>query len=232
MKIGIMGTGIVAQTLGAKIMKKGHDVMFGTRDVARTLQRSEPDPMGNPPFAQWLQKHSRAKLESFRDAAGFGEVIINATAGVASLAALNQAGEENLKGKILMDVANPLDLSQGLPPTFTVCNSDSLGEQIQKAFPETKVVKTLNTVNCRLMVNPALIPGDHHIFVSGNDEEAKRQVSDYLSNWFGWKKKNIIDLGDITTSRGTEMALALWIRLVNVLQTPILNYHIVVGEKR
>jgi predicted dinucleotide-binding enzyme len=226
MKIGIIGTGMVGQTLGAKLAELGHAVMIGTRDVARTLARTEPDAMGNPPYGAWAKQHPRIKLGTFAEAAAHGEVVINAASGGASIEALKMAGEANLRGKILMDVANPLDFSKGMPPTLSVCNSDSLGEQIQRAFPQAKVVKTLNTVNASLMVNPrALADGNHDLFVSGNDAEAKTQVAQYLKTWFGWK--HVIDLGDITTARGAEMLLPIWLRLWGVFKTPTFNYKIV-----
>ena len=140
--------------------------------------------------------------------------------------ALQMAGHSHLKGKILIDVANPLDFSEGAPPTLLICNTDSLAEQIQRALPETKVVKTLNTLNANLMVDPnKLGKGDHHIFVSGNDQDAKNAVIAYLKEWFGWK--HVIDLGDITTARGTEMLLAIWVRLMGKLGTPMFNFKIV-----
>ena len=231
MKIGIVGTGMVAKVIGARLIELGHDVMHGTRDVAKTLERSDPDPMGNPPFAQWMKLYPKSKLETFREAATHGEIVINATSGVASLAALDYAGKENLAGKILIDLANPLDYSEGFPPALTVCNKDSLGEQIQRDFPKTKVVKTLNTMNCRVMVNPHLVPGNHTVFVCGNDKGAKMKVSGYLTDWFGWKKENVIDLGDITNARGTEMLLPIWVRLYGNLKNPAFNFHVVVGKK-
>ena len=227
MKIGILGTGMVGQTIGAKLMEAGHDVLFGTRDVEKTLTRTEPDGYGNPPFSEWKKQRPQVRLDTFQEAAVHGEILFNTTAGVASLAALNQAGVGNLRGKILIDIANPLDASQGFPPTLAVCNTDSLGEQIQNAFPEAKVVKTLNTMNAYVMVNPALVPGDHTVFLSGNDAAAKERVSQSLTEWFGWKPENILDLGDISTARGVEMLLPIWIRLFAALQTPIFNFKIV-----
>jgi len=146
------------------------------------------------------------------------------------VAALRQAGVANLRGKILVQVSNPLDFSKGMPPTLTVCNTDSLGEQIQSEFPDVRVVKAPNTVNCDIMIAPSRIPGDHDLFICGNDAEAKQQVAKYLSEWFGWKLGNIIDLGDITNSRGTEMYLALWVRLWGVVGNPHFNIHIVQGR--
>jgi predicted dinucleotide-binding enzyme len=143
---------------------------------------------------------------------------------MASLDALRQAGARNLDGKILIDVANPLDFSKGMPPTLSVCNTDSLGEQIQRAFPGARVVKTLNTMNTNVMVDPGLVPGDSDVFVSGNDAAAKAQVTGILKSWFGWR--SIIDLGDITTARGTEMLLPIWLRLWSTFKTPNINFHI------
>ncbi len=141
------------------------------------------------------------------------------------------AGAANLKSKVLVDISNPLDFSKGMPPTLTVCNSDSLGEQIQRAFPDTRVVKTLNTVNCRVMADPGLVPGEHDLFLSGNDPAAKAQVAEYLGAWFGWKRDNLIDLGDITTARGAEMMLPIWVRLWGALGTADFNWRVVVGSR-
>ncbi|MBI5670962.1 MAG: NAD(P)-binding domain-containing protein [Chloroflexi bacterium] len=224
MNIGVLGTGMVGRAISAKLSQSGHDVMIGTRDVDRTLAHSEPDFMGNPPFREW-QQHAHVKLGTFAEAAAFGEILFNCTSGMASLAALKLAGERNLNGKILIDIANPLDFSRGMPPTLSVCNTDSLGEQIQRAFPQARVVKTLNTMNANVMVNPSLLSGDHDVFVSGNDAAAKAQVTDILKDWFGWK--SVIDLGDITTARGAEMVLPLWLHLMAALKTPMFNFKVV-----
>jgi predicted dinucleotide-binding enzyme len=231
MKIGILGTGMVGRAIGEKLMESNHDVMFGTRDVAKTLERTDVSPMGTLPFGKWMKQHPTAKLETFREAAAHGDIVINATYGVTSLAALEYAGKENLKDKILIDVANPLDFSEGFPPSLTVCNTDSLGEQIQREFPETKVVKTLNTMNCYVMANPKLVPGNHTVFICGNDTHSKTKVKGFLTDWFGWKKENILDLGDITNARGTEMLLPIWVRLFGLLQNPMFNFHVAVGPK-
>lgn len=226
MNIAVLGTGIVGQTLAAKLAALGHAVAVGTRNVAETLARTEPGPFGQPPFSQWLQQNPQVRLLSLAEAAQHGAVLINATSGDGSLPALEQAGAANLTGKILIDVANPLDFSHGMPPTLSVCNTDSLGEQIQRAFPAAKVVKTLNTITAALMVNPHLVAsGDHTLFLSGNDAEAKAQVARWLAEWFGWQ--HILDLGDITTARGTEMYLPLWLRLWGALGTGMLNVRVV-----
>lgn len=212
MKIGIVGSGTVAQTLGAGLVKIGHNVKLGTRDPKK--------------LEAWFDTvGGRATVGSFEEAAAFGEMVFNCTAGMHSLEALGSAGEENLNGKIVVDVANPLDFSAGMPPTLSVSNADSLGEQIQRAFPGARVVKTLNTVTAALMVNPAAVPGNHTVFVSGNDPEAKAQVTDLLQSGFGWP--SVIDLGDISTARGTEMLLPLWVRLFGVFETPMFNFAIV-----
>ena len=223
MKIGILGSGVVAQTLGAKLVERGEDVVLGTRspdklDDKRGMGASLDD---------WLRKtNGKARIASFADAASHGEIVINATGGTGSLDALALAGAPNLDGKIVIDVSNPLDFSRGMPPTLTVCNTDSLGEQIQRAFPNTRVVKTLNTTNTQVMVNPGQVgAGDHDLFICGNDAAAKARVTELLKQWFGWR--NVIDLGDISMARGTEMLLPLWVRLMGALGTPLFNFKIV-----
>ena len=225
MRFGILGTGVVGKTIAARLADLGHEVMVGTREPAETLSRTEPDRYGNPPFSAWQEEHPEVRLGTFAEAAAHGEMVVNATAGAVSLEVLELAGEANLNSKILMDIANPLDFSKGFPPTLLVSNTDSLGEQIQRRFPEAKVVKTLHTMNAYLMVDPAqLAATDHTVFVGGDDAEAKAEVSDLLRS-FGWT--DIIDLGDITTSRGTEMLLPIWVRLIGVLQKPTFNFKIV-----
>ncbi len=222
MKIGVFGTGMVGQTISGKFAELGHDVLVGTRDVAKTQANIEPHPFGFPAFSVWQNEHASVNLGTFAEAAKHGEVVFNATNGTGSLNALKLAGESNLNGKILVDIANPLDFSQGNPPSLSVSNTDSLGEQIQRAYPNVKVVKTLNTVTAFLMVNPALVAnGDHTLFMCGNDVDAKARVTGWLKSWFGWK--DIIDLGDITNSRGMEMYLPLWLRLWGALGTGMFN---------
>ena len=212
MHIGILGTGVVGQTIGARLTQLGHDVMLGSRSAT------------NETAAKWVSENApRATQGTFADAAQFGEIVFNCTSGQISLEALRAAGARNLTGKTLADVSNPLDFSKGFPPTLTVCNTDSVAEQIQSAFPEAKVVKTLNTMTAAVMVNPGLVPGEHDVFVSGNDAEAKAQVTDLLRA-FGWR--NIIDLGDISTARGPEMVLPLWLRLMGAFKSPIMNFHV------
>jgi 8-hydroxy-5-deazaflavin:NADPH oxidoreductase len=214
MRIGILGTGVVGKTLGAKLAKLGNEVRMGSRAA------------GGEKAKAWVKETGAKSSEStFADAAAHGEIVFNCTSGMASLEALKAAGAMNLQGKILVDVSNPLDFSKGMPPTLTVCNTDSLGEQIQRAFPTAKVVKTLNTVTVAVMVEPSIIPGVHTMFVSGNDAKAKSEVINILKTGFGWKE--VIDLGDITCARAQEMHLALWVRLYAKLQTPNVNVHVV-----
>lgn len=228
MNIGIIGTGMVGQALAGKLAELGHSVVVGTRDVSATLANTKPNAMGLPPYSVWQKEYPKVKLATFAEAAAYGEVLLNCTSGTVSLDALRLAGEKNLDGKILIDVSNPLDFSKGFPPSLTVCNTDSVGEQIQRAFPQARVVKALNTVNAFVMVNPSGVPGDHNLFLNGDDESAKVQVKELLVS-LGWKESNIIDLGDITTARGTEMLLPIWVRLFGKLHNPMFNFHIVVG---
>lgn len=223
MKIAVLGTGMVGRIIAVKLTQLGHSVTLGTRNVENTLANDQPDGYGNPPFKNWYAGNSEIGLAAFRDAVAEGELVFNCTAGMVSIAALESAGEEQLAGKLLIDIANPLDFSNGMPPTLTPANTDSLGEQIQARFPEVKVVKTLNTMNANLMVDPSLVNGDHNVFVCGNDEGAKAQTKQLLYA-FGWKESQIIDLGDISNSRGTEMLLPIWIRLWNTLGTAEFNF--------
>jgi len=191
MRVGILGTGQVGQTLAAKLRELGHDVTIGTRSP-------------------------RDDAVSFADAAAGAELVINATGGTVSLEALAAAGAENLAGKVLIDVSNALDASQGFPPRLAIGSDDSVGERIQHAYPETRVVKTLNTVNVQVMVDPGSVPGDHVLFVAGNDDAAKAQVVALLGS-FGWPANRVVDLGDITGARAMEQYLVLWLRLLGQL---------------
>jgi predicted dinucleotide-binding enzyme len=188
MRVGILGAGPVGQTLATKLRELGHDVSIGTRTP-------------------------RDDAVSYSGAAREAELLINATGGTASLEALSSAGADNLAGKVLIDVSNALDPSQGMPPRVAIGNDDSIGEQIQRAYPDTRVVKALNTVNMQVMVDPAGVPGDHVLFVAGDDDGAKAQVVELLGA-FGWPAERIVDLGDITGARAMEQYLVLWLRLL------------------
>ncbi len=224
MKLAVLGTGMVGQAIAARLSDLGHDVTIGTRDPQATLARSEPDAMGNPPFSTWAAEHTQIPLATFADAARGAELVVNATSGFGALPALEQAGADNLAGKVLIDISNPLDFSQGFPPSLFVKDTDSLGEQIQRAFPQTHVVKTLNTLNATLMVNPKELGAESSVFVSGNDATAKATVTALLQS-FG--HTDVIDLGDISTARGTEMLLPVWLRLMGALGTSAFNFKIV-----
>lgn len=226
MKVAILGTGMVGRTLAQKIASLGHDVMIGTRDPKSTLARTEKDQMGNPGYGEWAKANPGVKLGTFADAAKHGEIVFNALNGNATLDALKAAGEESLAGKVLVDISNPLDFSKGFPPSLFVSNTDSLGEQVQKALPRTKVVKALNIVNAYLMVDPSLVKnGDLTMIVCGDDVGAKEKVTGILKEWFGWK--DVIDLGDMTTARGVEMLLPVWVRLFGALKTPMFGFRVV-----
>lgn len=215
MKVGVLGTGAVGQTLAGKLVSVGHQVVMGARQA------------GNDRAAAWAASAGpSASAGTFADAAAHGDLIVNATAGTASLDALDAAGADNLAGKVLVDVANPLDFSAGMPPSLSVCNTDSLGERIQQRFPEARVVKTLNTVNADVMVQPGIVPGSHTMFLCGNDATAKQEVRTLLES-FGWRPADLLDLGDIGGSRGMEMYLPLWLRLWGATGTGHLNVGVV-----
>lgn len=224
MKYAVLGTGTVGRTIATRLAQLDHDVTIGTRDPQATLARTETDGMGNPPYAAWAAQHTDVRLASFADAAGRADVVVNATNGAASLEVLALTGADNLAGKVLIDIANPLDVSQGMPPTLFVKDTDSLAEQIQRAFPAARVVKTLNTLTAGLMVRPDTLPEDSSVFVSGDDADAKATVTTLLKE-FG--HTDVIDLGDLSTARGTEMLLPVWLRLWGALGTPTFNFKIV-----
>ena len=224
MKTAILGTGMVGRTIAARLAELGHSVTVGTRDPEATLARTEGDAMGTPPFATWAAENPAINVASFADATVGAELVVNATNGSASLEVLHQAGMENLDGKVVLDIANPLDFSNGMPPTLFVKDTDSLGEQIQRAFPRARVVKSLNTMNADLMARPGQLADPGTVFVSGNDAEAKAVVVGLLKD-FG--HQDVIDLGDISTARGTEMLLPVWLRLWGALGTPGFNFKIV-----
>jgi 8-hydroxy-5-deazaflavin:NADPH oxidoreductase len=224
MKIGIIGAGSVGQTLGAKLIANGHDVWIGIRSATQVefdKPRNQTDTL-----SAWMKK-TGGKAVSFAEAAKHGEIIINATSGGVSLEALNQAGAANLKGKVLIDIANPLDFSKGMPPAVITkyTQGTSVGEELQAAFPDTHVVKAFNTIAAALMVEPSLVKGDHDLLIAGNDAGAKKMVSDFARKEFGWA--SIVDLGDIVGARGTEHYLPLWIRLWGATGTPFFNIKVV-----
>jgi hypothetical protein len=211
MKVGVLGTGMVGQAIGNRLAELGHEVMIGTRDPSQSADKLK-------------SKNEAVRVGTFAEAATFGQILFNATNGAGSISALQLAGEPNLNGKVLVDISNPLDFSKGMPPSLLVSNTDSLGEQIQRTFPQLKVVKALNTITANIMVYPQeTAGGDHHVFISGNDPEAKEQVIEILRS-FGWI--HILDLGDITAARGMEMYLPIWLQLWGALGTGMFNIKI------
>jgi 8-hydroxy-5-deazaflavin:NADPH oxidoreductase len=223
MKIGIIGAGSVGQTIGAALAAKGHDVVIGIRKV-NDEELAKPRNWAQP-LNEWL-KTAKAKVGTFAEAAKHGEVLFNVTSGGVSIDALNMAGAANLNGKILIDVANPLDFSNGMPASLypNLSNTWSLGEEIQKHFPDVKVVKAFNTIAAAVMVDAGLVKQDHDLFISGNDEAAKAAVSKLAKEQFGWK--HITDLGDISGSRSQEALLHIWLRLWGVKGSPMFNLHV------
>lgn len=229
MKTAVFGTGVVGQTISEKLVELGHEVIIGTRDVGATLARTGKDGFGRPSFAEWHGRNLKIHVTTYAEAAASADFLVNATSGMGTLPALREAGEGNLRGKVMLDISNPLDFSNGMPPILSVCNTDSLAEQIQRTYPDLKVVKSLNTMTAMVMVNPGLLPGNHHVFMNGNDAAAKSRVKELLKS-FGWKEANIVDMGDITTARGTEQLLPLWIRLYGLFKTGMFNFRIVMAE--
>jgi predicted dinucleotide-binding enzyme len=209
MKVGVLGTGMVGSAIATRLVELGHEVCMGSR---------QPD---SEKAVKWAESAGdRASSGDFADAASFGEIAFNCTAGDGSVDAVTSA-REGLADKLLIDVANALDFSNG-PPVIEATDRDSLAEQIQRAVPDAHVVKSLNTVNNDVMVDPALVPGDHVIFLSGDDQEAKRQATEVLGE-FGWPEDRVIDLGDITTARGPEAYVGLWLRLMGALGSSQFN---------
>jgi predicted dinucleotide-binding enzyme len=213
MKIGVLGTGMVGMAIATRLVELGHEVKMGSRTA------------NNENAASWAKELGlKASHGTFADVAKFGEVIFNCTKGEISLDVVKAAGEENLLGKILVDVANPLDPAH--PGSLLFCNRESLGELIQTEFPRAKVVKTLNTMWWGLMANPRMFSDSHNVFVCGNDQEAKSTVMALLKS-FGWTQEEIIDLGDITAARTTEMLLPLWLRIWKTTNSATFNFRII-----
>ena len=224
MNIAVLGTGSVGRALAGRIHELGHTVTVGTRDPQATQSRTEPDAMGTAPFAAWHADHSEVGLATYADAAAGAELVVLATSGTAALEVLGLAGAANLAGKPVVDISNPLDFSKGFPPSLFVKDTDSLGEQVQKAFPDARVVKALNTLNADLMVHPQTLGASSTVFVSGDDATAKATVTDLLTS-FG--HDDVIDLGGIETARGPEMYLPIWLRLMGALGHAQFNVKVV-----
>lgn len=219
MKIGILGTGSVGQTIGTALIAKGHEVMMGSRSASNEKAKA------------WVAKNgANAGNGTFGEAAKFGDLIFICLNGSIIPVALQQAGAANFIDKVVIDVTNPLDFSHGMPPSLLpqYCNTYSLGEEIQKLLPDAKVVKGLNTVTANLMVNANLVnDGNHNLFICGNDIDAKNKVKHLLADNFNWKPENILDFGDIKSARLTEAIVPFWVGAMQVLGTPMFNYIVV-----
>jgi predicted dinucleotide-binding enzyme len=222
MKIGIIGSGVVAQTLGAKLIELGHDVVLGTRDPAKLDEKKN---MAGT-LREWITRtDKKGKVASFKDAAAHGELLFSAVHGQNTIEALQLAGADKIGGKVLIDTGNELDFSKGMPPGALASQSNCLAERVQAAFPNLKVVKSLNTIGAPVMVAPqALAGGEHTVFVSGNDAAAKAATAEVLKS-FGWK--DVLDLGDISSARGPEMYMAMWLRLWGATGSGMINIKVV-----
>ena len=209
MRIAVLGTGTVGRTLAARFVELGHDVVMGTRDPEATGARDEEHP---------------APLATFADAAAGADLVVNATNGGATLEVLRSAGPDNLAGTVVLDVSNPLDFSHGMPPSLFVKDDDSLAELVQREFPGARVVKSLNTMTAHLMARPDELGSPTTVFVSGDDEEAKQLVVGLLQEM---GHQDVLDLGDLSTARGVEMWLPLWLRIMGRLGTASFNLHVV-----
>jgi predicted dinucleotide-binding enzyme len=224
MNIAVLGTGAVGRAIAGRLHGLGHTVVVGTRDPGATLARTEPDPMGGPPFAAWHAEHGGVALQTYAQAAAGAELVVNATSGAVTLEVLRLAGADHLAGKPLVDISNPLDFSKGFPPTLSVKDIDSLGEQVQREFPDAHVVKALNTMTADVMVHPQALGASSTVFVCGENAAAKATVTELLTS-FG--HDDVVDLGGIETARGPEMYLPIWLRLMGALGTAQFNVKVV-----
>ncbi|HTM92383.1 MAG TPA: NAD(P)-binding domain-containing protein [Flavisolibacter sp.] len=219
MNIGVLGTGVVGETIATALTEKGHNVRMGSRSA------------NNEKAAEWVKKsNNHATQGDFNDAASFGEIVFLCLNGAHALDAVGSVDVDNVAGKIVIDVTNPLDFSKGMPPRLLdgLSNSNSLGEEIQKAWPAAKVVKVFNTVNCNVMVNPKLVNnGDHSLFICGDDADAKNKVKHFLVDTFGWKADNLLDLGGIQSARVTEAYVPLWVSMMQAVGTPMFSIQVV-----
>jgi predicted dinucleotide-binding enzyme len=215
MKIAVLGTGMVGKAIATRLAGLGHEVGMGSRAS------------DNAAGIAWAAETGGASSHgTFADVSAPAELVFNCTSGAGTLDAARAAGARHLATKVLVDVSNALDHSHGMPPTLLVCNTDSLGEQLQRELPDTRVVKALNTMNARVMVDPSRVPGEHNVFICGDDDDAKGTVRAILRS-FGWPDGSIIDLGPISSARGTEMYVALWLRLWGAVGSGDFNIRLV-----
>jgi predicted dinucleotide-binding enzyme len=212
MKIGVLGTGPVGQTIATRLAELGHDVTIGARDAA------------NENAAAWAAEHGGAAGD-FRQAAGGAELVVNATSGAHSVEAVGQAAPD--AGTVVLDVSNALDGQ--FPPGLTVPYGDSNAERLQRAHPDARVVKALNTMNCDVMMHPELVPGPHEVFVAGDDAAAKATVTALLRQ-VGWPDDGIRDVGALTAARGLEAAVLFWVTLRVAVGHNRFNFHVAEGS--
>jgi predicted dinucleotide-binding enzyme len=218
MNIGVLGTGMVGEAIATALTEKEHNVKMGSRSA------------NNEKAAEWVKKSNNATQGDFNDAASFGEMVFLCLNGAHALDAVNSVDANNVAGKIVIDITNPLDFSKGMPPRLLdgLSNSNSLGEEIQKAWPGARVVKVFNTVNANVMVNPKLVNnGDHSLFICGDDADAKNKVKHFLVDTFGWKPENLLDLGGISSARVTEAYVPFWVSMMQALGTPMFSIKVV-----
>ena len=219
MNIGVLGTGVVGETIATALTKKGHNVRMGSRSA------------NNEKAAAWVKKsNDHATQGNFNDAAAFGEIVFLCLNGEHAMDAVRSVDADSINGKIVIDVTNPLDFSKGMPPRLLdgLHNSNSLGEEIQKTWPGASVVKVFNTVNCNVMVNPKLVNnGDHSLFICGDDADAKNKVKHFLVDTFGWRPENLLDLGGIVAARGTEAYVPFWVMIMQATGSPVFNVKVV-----
>ena len=225
MNFAVLGTGVVGQAHAGKLSNLGHKVIVGTRDpVAALARREAPENSTSVPFGKWASDYPRVRVDTFAKAVGSADVVIEALSGDAAMDVLDSL-RDVLRNKILIEISNPLDFSKGRPPTLFVSNDDSLGEQIQRSLPDTKVVKAFNTMNANVQVSPGEVANsDHHLLICGNDKQAKAKVIEIAKNEYGWEK--ILDLGSIKSARGMEMVLPLWLEILSSLNTAKFNFKV------
>jgi 8-hydroxy-5-deazaflavin:NADPH oxidoreductase len=201
-RVGVLGSGVVGQQLAIGFSGCGHDVMIGTRD---------PD---KPELREWLSGDGAGiRPGSFQEVGAHGELLVLAVLGDAAEQAIAAAGRENFSGKVVIDAMNPLDFSGGFPPKLSITGEDSLGERVQRALPEARVVKAFNTIGNQYFVNPQFSDGQPTMLIAGDDDQAKGTVTDLLAD-FGWS--DVVDLGGIEGSRELEAICIAWVKLIGV----------------
>ena len=198
-RVGVLGTGEVGRRLAAGFQSRGHDVMIGSRD---------PD---KPELKEWLNGEGKGvKAGTFAQAAAHGELLVLAVLGDAAESVITEVGPDEFSGKVVIDTTNPLDFSGGFPPKLSICGEDSLGERVQRALPEARVVKAFNTIGNPYFVNPSFSQGAPTMLIAGNDEAAKAAGADVLAD-FGWS--DVVDIGGIEGSRELEAICIAWVKI-------------------